>query len=105
MSGVIPSCIPLYIYIYISVTGAQADSVARGLDKFNQFCKPCVNVFTARHQCLTMKQNTRSINEFLTALKKKVRECTFGDLTDDMPYGVACIDAGARSGKDEAEVI
>ena len=27
MSGVIPSCIPLYIYI--SVTGAQADSVAR----------------------------------------------------------------------------
>ena len=54
------------------------------LEKFDQFCKPRVSVFTARHQFLTMKQNTRSIDEFLTALKKKVRECTFGDLTDDM---------------------
>ena len=54
------------------------------LDKFDQLCRPLVSVFTARHQFLTMKQNTRSIDEFLTALKKKVRECTFGDLTDDM---------------------
>ena len=53
-------------------------------EKFDQFCKPRVSVFTARNQFLTMKQNTRSIDEFLTALKKKVRECTFGDLTDDM---------------------
>ena len=54
------------------------------LDKFDQFCKPRVSVFTARHQFLTMKQNTRSINEFLTTLQKNVRECTFGDLTNDM---------------------
>ena len=54
------------------------------LDKFDQFCMSGVRVFTARHQFLTMKQNSRSIDEFLTTLKKKVRECTFGDLTNDM---------------------
>ena len=34
------------------------------LDKFDQFCKLWVCVFVARHQFLTMKQNT--IDAFLT---------------------------------------
>ena len=71
-----PSCI-------ILASDAQPTFV-NVLDKFDQFCKPRVSVFTARNQFLTMKLNTRSIDEFLTMLKKKVRECTFGDLTNDM---------------------
>ena len=32
-----------------------------------------------------MKQNNRYVDEFPTALlKKKIRECTFGDLTNDV---------------------
>ena len=52
--------------------------------KFEQFCKPRISVFAARHQFLTMKQNNLTIDEFLTALKKQVRDCAFGDLKDDM---------------------
>jgi len=52
--------------------------------KFDEFCKPRVSVFAARHQFLTMKQNNLSIDEFVTALRKQVRDCTFGELTDDM---------------------
>ena len=53
MSGVISSCIPLYIYI--SVTGAQADSVARGPDSpasSDVDAKYCVHS-RATHDCLT----------------------------------------------------
>ena len=52
--------------------------------KFEQFCKPRISVFAARHQFLTMKQNNLTIDAFLTALKKQVRDCAFGDLKDDM---------------------
>lgn len=31
-----------------------------------------------------MKQNTLTIDEFVTALKKQVRDCAFGKLKDDM---------------------
>ena len=31
-----------------------------------------------------MKQNNLSIEEFVTALRKQVRDCTFGELKDDM---------------------
>ena len=31
-----------------------------------------------------MKQNNQTIDDFLTALKKQVRDCAFGDLKDDM---------------------
>lgn len=52
--------------------------------KFDEFCRPRVSVFASRHHFLTMKQNDRSIDDFITALKKQVRECAFGDLRDDM---------------------
>ena len=70
----------------ISFEAESQPTFVNVLDKFDQFCKPRVNVFTTRHQFLTTKQNTRSIDDFLTALKMKVRECTFGDLTDDISY-------------------
>ena len=54
------------------------------LAKYEQFCKPRISVFAARHQILTMKQNNLTIDEFLTALKKQVRDSVFGDLKDDM---------------------
>ena len=54
------------------------------LAKFEQFWKPRISVFAARHQFLTMKQNNLTFDEFLTALKKQVRDCAFGELKDDM---------------------
>ena len=43
------------------------------LEKSEQFCKPRISVFAARHQFLTMKPNNLTIDEFLTALKKQVK--------------------------------
>ena len=54
------------------------------LAKYEQFCKPRISVFAARHQFLTMKQNNLTIDEFLTALKKQVRDCAFEELKEDM---------------------
>ena len=54
------------------------------LAQYEQFCKPRISVFAARHQFLTMTQNNQTIDEFLTALKKQVRDCAFGELKDDM---------------------
>ena len=41
------------------------------LDKFETFCKPHVSLFTARHQFLTIKQNTRYIDEFFYCIKEE----------------------------------
>ena len=54
------------------------------LAKYEQFCKPRISVFAARHHFLTMKQNNLTIDEFLTAMKNQVRYCAFGELKDDM---------------------
>ena len=54
------------------------------IQKFDEFCKPRVSVFASRHQFLTMKQNGLSIDDYITALMKQVRECSFGELKDDM---------------------
>ena len=54
------------------------------LAKYEQYCKPRISVFAARHQYLTMKQNNLTIDEFVTALKKQVRDCSFGELKEHM---------------------
>ena len=62
------------------------------ITKFDEFCKPRrISVFASRHQFLTMKQNGRKIDDFITALMKQVRECSFGDLKDDMAHTRAYI--------------
>ena len=62
----------------------EQPTVDDAVAKFEQFCRPRISVIAARHQFLTMKQNNLTIDECLTALKKQVRDCAFGDLKDDM---------------------
>ena len=62
----------------------EQPTVDDAVAKFEQFCRPRISAIAARHQFLTMKQNNLTIDECLTALKKQVRDCAFGDLKDDM---------------------
>lgn len=54
------------------------------MTKYDDFCKPRVNLLVTRHKLFTQKQGHRTIDEFVTQLRKLARDCNFGPLYDDM---------------------
>ena len=53
------------------------------IEKFDAFCNRGTNKLVKRHQLLSMKQNTLTIDEYVTALHKVARECQLNTMYDD----------------------
>ena len=48
------------------------------------FCKPRLNLFNTRDYFLTCRQNGGTVDEYLTELRKRGRNCDFGDQLDTL---------------------
>ena len=72
------------IYDNFSLADDDRKKYVQVVAAYDEYCKPRVNLFVARHRFLTMKQGDQTIDQFVTALRKQAREyCDFGESADD----------------------
>ncbi|XP_067928064.1 uncharacterized protein [Watersipora subatra] len=72
------------IYDNFNLTDEERKNYATVVKAFDDYCKPRVNLFAARHKFLTMKQGEQTVDQFLTALRKQAREyCDFKEAAED----------------------
>ena len=72
------------IFKSFSFTGGKSkDSFNDVLEKFDAFCNRGTNKIVKRHQLLSTKQNTMTVDEYITTLHKIARECQLGTMYDD----------------------
>ncbi|XP_067930980.1 uncharacterized protein [Watersipora subatra] len=53
------------------------------LEKFDQTCNKTSNKILKRHQLLSMKQGSLSVDEYITELHKIARECSLGEMYEE----------------------
>ena len=72
------------IYDNFSLTEGERQVYATVIKALDDCCKPRVNLFTAQHKFLTIKQGDLTIDQFVTMLRKQAREyCDFKEATED----------------------
>ena len=73
------------VYNTFTFAGAEENTYASVLHKFDAYCNPKTNetyeryIFYIRNQ-----QQGESVEQFVTDLKLKAKTCAFGDMTDSM---------------------
>ena len=64
---------------------AEANKLAPLIKKFEEFCTPKKNVTHERHVFNLRRQQTgESFENFVTDLRRLVKNCEYGDLTDSI---------------------
>jgi hypothetical protein len=72
------------IFKSFNFTGGKPKEVYEDvMEKFDAFCNRGTNKLVKRHQLLSTKQNTMTIDEYVTALHKIARECKLATMYDD----------------------
>ena len=65
-------------------TGKSKDKYNDVIAQMDAFCKPRLNLFNTRDYFLTCRQNGGTVDEYLTELRKRGRNCDFGDQLDTL---------------------
>lgn len=72
------------IFKSFNFSGGKSKDVYKDvIEKFDAFCNRGTNKLVKRHQLLSTKQNTMTIDEYVTALHKIARECKLATMYDD----------------------
>ena len=75
------------IFKSFTFTGAKSkDKYDDVVEKFDAFCNRCTNKVVKRHQLLSTKPNTMSIDEYVTSLHKIACECQLATMYDDFMH-------------------
>lgn len=73
------------IYSTFKISSADKDKIAPVIEKFNNYFSPRQNLTFLRYKFFTSKQaENKSLEEFITDLKKQAQSCEFGELCDEL---------------------